>query len=308
MLYFKDIFKCYMALVVSISIFTMAVSAVSNAAQEIRSYKVAQGDPDFGSSPFPPWDVGPLPGGFSADILDAICDVNKEMECEIVVKSYGECLFSDFTEPTAIGIGGVLLGDDIVGCLSWLKTNPRASRGLVFTNPYSDNAAPDSSAVVILSGNGSVNTGNSLAFASGFAADLTCATAAGHAYTVPEPALGNAAAIASVDSDTDAIVRASDVPTPLPEGVMIATTFESDGTTPIRCGVGIRVMAYPSGNFEDTHNFIFDFNCGLSLIARNGTYEDICASYAPDSSVAPYCFDSSEIAPPTKACKRLEKH
>ncbi len=286
---------------------TSAVAGDSDAGQETRSYKVAQGDPAFLPFPFPPWDVGPLPGGFSADILNAICDANKEMECEIVVRSYADCLFTDFTEPSTVGIGGALLDDVVVGCLTWAKTNSRVSRGIVFTNLYSNNIAPGSNSSVILSSNGSVNISNSLAFANGFSSDFTCATAAGYAYTEPESALGSAAAIASVDSDTDAIVTAIDLPTPLPAGVVIATPFEIDGTTPIRCAAGIGVIAYPSGTFEDTHNFISDFNCGLSLIARNGTYEEICESYAPDSSVAPFCFDPSEIALPTKACKKLEK-
>ncbi len=302
-------------LAITVSIIMAATSAVagdddsdsdSDAGQETRSYKVAQGDPAFLPSPQPPWDVGPLPGGFSANILNAICDANKEMECEIVVRSYADCLFTDFTEPTTVGIGPVLLGEEIVGCLTWVKTNPRTSRGIVFTNPYSNTSAPGSIGSAILSSNELVNIGNSLAFANGFASDLTCATAAGYAYTVAEPVLGNAAAIASVDSDTDAIVQAGDLLMSLPAGVFIATTLEVDGTTPIRCGVGIRVIAYPSGTFEDTHNFISDFNCGLSLIARNGTYEEICASFAPDSSVAPFCFDPSEIALPTKACRKLE--
>ena len=130
----------------------------------------------------------------------------------------------------------------------------------------------------------------------------------GHAYTVPEvTALGTV--IIAVDANTDAIILAADLAAflPLPGGVMIATTFESDGTTPLRCVNGVRVATYPPGNFEDTHNFISDFNCGLSLIARNGTYAQICAMYAPDSSVAPYCLNPSEIETPTRACKKLRK-
>lgn len=272
---------------------------------EIRSYKVAQGDPNFPLFPFPPWDLGPLPGGFSADILNAICNVNDSMECEIVIKPYEECLFSDLAQPSSIGIGTVLLDEDIVGCLSWGRTNVRVSRGIATTFAYSNSSAPGTHDSVILSANGSVNAGNTLAVENGLAADLACANAAGHTYSAQEIApIGVQAVVDAVDANTDAIVLSEYLPfVSFPPGVVIATTFESDGTTPLKCFSGFRVITYPPANIEVTRNFIYDFNCGLYLIAQNGTYDAICATYALDSSEPPYCLNSSEIVQPRNSCR-----
>jgi len=276
---------------------SVSVAGTDNSKNGARSYIIAQGGPFF------PWDNslspnGSAPGGFSADILNAVCDANKKMDCEIVAKPYNECVFTDTAQPTGTGVGAALLSGEVIGCLSWARTNLRLSRGMATTQPYSAASAPGVNDSLIVSVNGLVNTNNSLAFGNGFAADLRCANAAGYDYTTtkisdyPQEL---------VDNDTDAIIIAG---YPLPPGMQVAAVLESDGKTPLNCLSGITVLTYPPSNPPDTNSFIRNFDCGLSLIAKNGKYQEICATYAPDSSYQPFCLNTSDIKPPSKACKK----
>ena len=282
----------------------VAIPYQAAAEQETRAYTVAQGDPAF-ADPFPPWDEGPLPGGFSADILNAVCAANEAMECEIAVRPYEDCQRAD---PDQVRAGLALLDGEVVGCLSWSRTNSRLLDGLVFTDPYSRSSAPGQNDSAILSVGSEVDTSKALAFGPGFATDFLCAVGAGYDYAAPEPVAGfdPQEIVNAVDSDTDAIIQAGLLGSLiLPGDVMVVATTGAEGD-PIRCAGDTGVMSFPPGDFEHTHDFISDFNCGLSLIAQDGTYDEICSSYdGGDRSQAPFCFDASEIKPPSKSCEKL---
>lgn len=292
------------ALFASICLGGVITSSHGLAQTEVRNYKVAQGDPNF-SQPFPPWDLDFGTDGFSRDILRAVCDANGEMSCEIVVRAYGDCLFTDLSQPTTAGIGPILLQEEIVGCLSWPRTSSRVSRGLAFTHAYSGSNAPGASDSVILSRSPSAGEVDELAFVSGFAADASCANTVGYAYPDSLAVSGPQAAVDAVDADTDAILQDAllatgiDVPQDL---------FEIRGDPagdPLRCLGDIAVMTYPPGDLEDTNSFVSDFNCGLSLIAEDGTYAQICSAYdGGDRGEPPFCFDAAEIEPPSRSCRK----
>lgn len=292
--------------VLKLCVLSVAVTIPYQAAAgpETRAYTVAQGDPAF-EDPFPPWDEGPLPGGFSADILDAVCAANEAMECEIAVRPYEDCQRAD---PDQFRVGLALLNGEVLGCLSWSRTNSRLLDGLVFTEPYSRSSAPGDNDSAILSIDSEVDTSKALAFGSGYATDFLCAVGAGYDYAAPQPVAGSdpQEIVDAVDSDTDAIIHVGLLGSlVLPENVSVVATTGADDD-PIRCAGDTGVMTFPPGDFEHTHDFISDFNCGLSLIAQDGTYDEICSSYdGGDRSQAPFCFDASEIKAPSKSCEKL---
>ena len=177
----RNVKYLFMLTILTLEFLMVSVSAAGTdkSKNNARSYIIAQG------GPFYPWD-NPLPsdgsvsGGFSADILNAVCDANIHMDCQIVAKPYNECAFYDAAQPTGTGVGEALLSGEVIGCLSWSRTNLRLSRGMATTQPYSAASAPGTNDTLIVSANGLVNTNNSLAFGNGFAADLSCAQAAGY--------------------------------------------------------------------------------------------------------------------------------
>ena len=295
----RNVKYLFMLTILTLEFLMVSVSAAGTdkSKNNARSYIIAQG------GPFYPWD-NPLPsdgsvsGDFSADILNAVCDANIHMDCQIVAKPYNECAFYDAAQPTGTGVGEALLSGEVIGCLSWSRTNLRLSRGMATTQPYSAASAPGTNDTLIVSANGLVNTNNSLAFGNGFAADLSCAQAAGYGQTVAEVSDDP---VYLVDNDTDAIIIAG---YGIPPGMQVAAIVESDGETPLNCLSGITVLMYPPSNPPDTNSFIKNFDCGLSLITESGKYQEICATYAPDNSYQPFCLNTSDIKRPSKSCKK----
>lgn len=275
-----------LASIVSVFVLAMTMPGVGEAAKEQfvepAQYKVAQGDPTVQGDPFPPWDLSPAPSGFSTEIFNAVCEANKVMDCEVVARPYADCIASD-------GVPGpALLDDEIVACLTWSPTDPRLLNGLTPTSVYSQGGA----GAQILSDD--TQQGNTLVIVEGFLFDDACASDNGFDYgdllvvdTIED-------AIAAIDADTDAIVPAG-----FPAG-------SNEVLGEFGCSFEIAAMTYPPALFVETHDFIENFNCGLQLIAANGTYQSICDLHDAGGFSVPLCLDPASFGEPSKSCKRLE--
>ena len=259
-----------------------------------------------GSEGFPPYDVpsGSTAGGFSVDVMQAICDANSAMNCEFKVGSYSDCLTNVASEPLGLRVGDELTLNGSIGCISWAITGPRVSRGLAFTDSFLTGAtAPGTPNSTVYGLGSSANTSGTLYFISGWTANAECATSAGFTYastaTANTPqAMADAAAINGDDFLISNVVVSGIT---IPAGYSAVEVVDCSGG-------GGAVMTFPSANLTDVVSFHENFRCGLALIAENGTYGDICldASGGLDPvQNSPFCVDPTEIAPPTEECEEL---
>ena len=272
-------------------IFTSSVVAEHETATK---YVIQQGQG------FPPYDVpsGGIAGGFSVDIIQAICDANSAMDCEFKVGAYSDCLTNVPGEPLGLRVGDELTLNQSIGCITWGIASPRISRGLAFTDPIVTGAVPPGTPNATIYGKGeSANTSGTLYFVSGWVANGECAANAGFNYA--GTATGNTpqdTADTAAVSDDDFLI--SDIVSfVLPAGYSVLE--------PIDCAAkgGAGVMMFPSANLTDAVSFHADFRQGLRTIAANGTYDEICldASGGADPVLnSPFCFDSSTIPPPNQ--------
>ncbi len=75
----------------------------------------------------------------------------------------------------------------------------------------------------------------------------------------------------------------------------------------VKCVGDYAVVTYAPASLEDTNRFHEDFNCGLSLIAENGTYDTIRNSYdGGDRSRPPFCLATSSFDEIDKECRKNE--
>ncbi len=287
------------ALVLTLSGLLISAPAVADEPTETTTYVIHQGQG------FSPYDVpvAGVAGGFSVDVIQAICDANSAMDCEFKVGSYSDCLTNDPNQPLGLRVGDELLRSESIGCISWGIQPSRISRGLAFTDPIvSGISAPGTPNVKIYGLGTSANTSGTLFFVSGSAGNDTCAETGGFTYAnVASPATTIQATVdAAAASGGDFLLAARTVIT-LPPGY----TAVEDVSCP---GLGLSVMTFPSANLTDTVSFHKDFRCGLSLIAENGTYNDLCLATSGGLDPvqnSPFCLVLSEIAPPTNECREL---
>jgi len=113
-------------------VFLWALGALPSQAQE-RVYKIGL------TFPFPPWGVGPLEG-IDFDLLSAICEANRPMQCMLEAMPSEACVDTDAGGDMIIG--GALATGAIDGCVAWFGTDARKQLGAEFTDGYSRGPQP----------------------------------------------------------------------------------------------------------------------------------------------------------------------
>ena len=261
---------------------------------ETRRYKISQ------SYPFPPWDVGPLEG-VSTEVVSAICEANRVMDCRIIPVLSERCLD---TGPDGKPFVGDLLAEGYHdGCLSWFRTPAREQLGAEFGHPYSTGSVPqliasDASALYDDLGASGDLGGAMVGFFAGFFSDADCLQ---QHYTNFVPVISGSddaartALLEALESGEIDLVFWDNVST-IPSG---AHAVGEPVTTCGRDELGL--MVFPTSDHRRRKSDLLrrDWNCGLALIRQNGTLAEICeGSTHPGGD--PACI--MDGPPPTEQC------
>ena len=248
------------------------LAAAAPATAQQRVYKIGL------TYPFPPWGVGPLEG-VDFDLLEAICEANGPMQCQLEAMASEECV--DTNRDGDMIIGSALASGAIDGCVAWYGTAERKRLGAEFTEGYSAGpqpqliAADGDSRYDGLGSEGSLD-GARVGFFAGFFSDDDCL--AGHygdfipSFYSSEPAGRDQLVAALIGGEIDLAFWDSAATVPVGTHVV--------GEPALDCGPLLSMMVYPpsTGRPHQADALRRDFNCGLALIRQSGEMAEICAA------------------------------